>query len=130
MPRNPDIPRANHQFLRCPPTLERDNHIIQIGSKRWFEWLELEDTRSFAFESQTGRFTARKENKKRGNEYWYAYRWRNGKTTKAYLGTSSNLTKDKLNEVAARLSRQQLSLPFDRRNGNQKRTTDAARNGG
>ena len=79
---------------------------------QWFDWLARKDTRSFAFEGYSGRFTARKEKKKRGNAYWYAYRWLNGKTTKAYLGTSDKLTRDKLNEVASRLSREQLALPF------------------
>jgi len=112
MPRNPDIPRADYQYLRHQDEHGADDELIRVGSQRWFEWLNLEDTRSFAFESYQGYFTARKENKQRGNEYWYAYRWLNGKTTKAYLGTSNKLTRDKLNEVAIRLSRQQLTLPL------------------
>lgn len=112
MPRNPDIPRANQQYLRCPGDSNQENEVIKIGSQDWFDWLELGDTRSFSFEGVGGRFTARKENKKRGNGYWYAYRWVNGKTAKAYLGTSDNLTREKLNEVASRLAQKQLSLPF------------------
>ena len=112
MPRNPDIPRANQQYLRYHNTRSNDKEFIQVGSKRWFEWLTLENTRSFAFESYQGHFTARKENKQRGSAYWYAYRWLNGKTTKAYLGTSDKLTRDRLNEIAIRLSKQQLSLPL------------------
>jgi hypothetical protein len=112
MPRNPDIPRANHQYLRTPGNSDEENDIIKIGSADWFDWLELRDTRSFAFEGVNGRFTARKENKQRGSAYWYAYRWINGKTAKAYLGTSSKLTREKLNEVASRLAKQQVSLPF------------------
>ena len=112
MPRNPDIPRADYQYLRYRDRHGKDNALIKVGSKRWFEWLTLENTRSFAFEGYQGHFTARKENKQRGSEYWYAYRWLNGKTTKAYLGTSNKLTGDKLNEVAIQLSRQQLTLPL------------------
>ena len=112
MPRNPDIPRANYQYLRYQDEDGAGNELIKVGSKRWFEWLTHENTRSFAFEGYQGHFTARKENKQRGSEYWYAYRWLNGKTTKAYLGTSNKLTRDKLNEVAVRLSRQQLTLPL------------------
>jgi LuxR family maltose regulon positive regulatory protein len=102
MPRNRDIPRVNHYYLYCSGS---DDEQIKIDSQRWFEWLELEETRSFAFEGYNGYFTARKESKKRGTEYWYAYRWLNGKTKKVYLGASSNLTRDKLNEVARTLSR-------------------------
>ena len=112
MPRNPDIPKADYQYLRYQDEAGEGNELIRVGSKQWFEWLTLEDTRSFAFEGYQGHFTARKENKQRGSEYWYAYRWLNGKTTKAYLGTSNKLTRDKLNEVAIQLSRQQLTLPL------------------
>ena len=106
MPRNPDIPRVNHQHLQCPGQCDEQVQVVKLGSKRWFEWLELEDTRSFAFEGYHGHFTARKENKQRGSEYWYAYRWLNGKTKKVYLGASRNLTFDKLNEAATKLSKQ------------------------
>ena len=106
MPRNPDIPRVNQQYLQCPGHSDEQAQLIKLGSKRWFEWLELEATRSFAFEGYQGHFTARKENKQRGSEYWYAYRWLNGKTKKVYLGASRNLTYDKLNEAAAKLSKQ------------------------
>ena len=104
MPRNPDIPKANHRFLQCSGADDDRTQLIKLNSKRWFEWLELDDTRSFAFEGHHGYFTARKEAKKRGSEYWYAYRWLNGKTKKVYLGSSSNLTRERLNEVARKLS--------------------------
>lgn len=117
MPRNPDIPRADQRYVRCLNGQGRREMLIEIGSKRWFEWLDQDETRSFAFESRTGRFTARKENKQRGSEYWYAYRWLNGKTTKVYLGTSSTLTPDKLNEVAARLAGQEKISAADYTNG-------------
>lgn len=112
MPRNPDIPRADQRYLRCPAKAGDAYAKIEIGSRDWFDWLDHDETRSFAFEGFTGRFTARKESKKRGTQYWYAYRWINGKTTKAYLGTSDNLTRQKLNEVAVRLARRQVSLPL------------------
>ena len=108
MPRNPDIPRADTQYL-----YRSGQRKIKLDSKRWFEWLKLEDTRSFAFVGYNGYFTARKENKERGGEYWYAYRWLEGKTSKVYLGPSRYLTRDKLNEVATKLStQQQLALPI------------------
>jgi len=82
MPRNPNIPRADQRYLRCSRELNKSNDLIKIGSNAWFEWLEQEETRSFSFEGFNGRFTARKESKKRGNKYWYAYRWINGKQPK------------------------------------------------
>ncbi len=134
MPRNPDIPRVNEQTLRCLDAESETVERIKLDTERWFEWLELEETRSFAFEGYSGRFTARKENKKRGNAYWYAYRWLDGKTIKAYLGASQNLTLDKLDEVAAKLARRQLPLPFSKKNGTQngqhpQKTTNVTKGG-
>lgn len=106
MPRNSDIPRADTQHLYRP-----GQRKIKLNSRRWFEWLREEETRSFAFEGYNGYFTARKEVKKRGGAYWYAYRWIDGKTTKVYLGASSNLTGEKLERIATRLSSGQLALP-------------------
>ena len=107
MPRNPDIPKVNLPYLHYRDQSGKKEQQIKIDSKRWFEWLTLKGTRSFAFQGYEGWFTARKEQKKRGSEYWYAYRWLNGKTAKAYLGTSDKLTGEKLNEVAVQLSQEQ-----------------------
>jgi LuxR family maltose regulon positive regulatory protein len=98
MPRNPDIPRVNYHYL------QRYDEPIQIDSPGWFEWLALAETRSFAFEGRHGYFTARKENKKRGSDYWYAYRWLNGKIKKVYLGASNTLTRQKLDDAARQLA--------------------------
>ncbi len=108
MPRNPNIPRANLDFLQCP-----GQRIIRLDSKGWFEWLTRTETRSFSFAGYDGYFTARKETKQRGGDYWYAYRWLDGKIAKVYLGSSHDLTRDRLNQAAARLSPEpQLALPI------------------
>ena len=39
-----------------------------------------------------------------GGTYWYAYRRRNGKLTKAYLGKTEELTPERLQQVNARLA--------------------------
>jgi len=108
MPRNPNIPRANPDYLLCP-----GHRKIKLDSAGWFKWLKSQDTHSFAFEGYNGHFTARKESKQRGGDYWYAYRWLNGKIAKIYLGASHDLTRDRLNQVATRLSPEpQLALPL------------------
>ena len=108
MPANPDIPRADPDYLHCP-----GHRKIKLDSKGWFDWLTRTDTRSFAFTGHNGHFTARKEAKQRGGDYWYAYRWLDGKTAKLYLGSSHDLTRDRLNQVATRLSPEpQLALPI------------------
>ena len=113
MPRNTNIPKADGQNLYYNGQ-DNEEEVIEIGSERWFEWLEEQKTESFSFEGYPGhKFTARKEKKMGGKYwYWYAYRWLNGKINKAYLGASRNLTREKLNQTAAELSQPQLALPI------------------
>jgi hypothetical protein len=113
MPRNSKIPKADGQNLYYSDQ-DNEEEVIEIGSERWFEWLEENKTQSFSFEGYHGhKLTARKEKKMGGKYwYWYAYRWLNGKVNKAYLGASRNLTREKLNQTAAELSQPQLALPI------------------
>ena len=72
-----------------------------VGSSSWFTWLAT--AHSFYYESQTGTFTAVKERRKRGGEYWTAYRRARGIVYRRYLGKSDALTAERLIEVAAGL---------------------------
>jgi len=71
-----------------------------VGTPEWYTWLNAVST--FAFSSEYGSFTARKEpaGNRRGGEYWKAYRTLEGKLHRAYLGKSEALTPERLNEVA------------------------------
>src|SRR5215472_2588254 len=71
----------------------------------------LQEVLSFAFDGQMGAYTARKETKQRGQGYWYAYRKRGGKLTKAYLGKAPDLTLARLEEVAHLLSAEPAAQP-------------------
>src|SRR5919112_2371133 len=78
---------------------------IMVDSSAWAEWLEDRATHSFSFEGPGGTFTARKERRSGGDEgYWSAYRKRDGKLRKAYLGKTEKLTLDRLDEAAVALS--------------------------
>src|SRR5215470_8914422 len=79
---------------------------LQTGSLAW-----LQEVPSFAFAGQRGAYTARKETKQRGESYWYAYRKRGGKLTKAYLGKAADLTLARLEEVAHLLSAEHAAEP-------------------
>src|SRR5947207_15274073 len=59
---------------------------LPVGTPAWYSWLST--ARTFAFRSALGTFTARKEpaSNKRGGEYWRAYRKRDGKLSRVYLG--------------------------------------------
>jgi len=79
----------------------RQNRLLKVETPEWYAWLTTVST--FAFSSNSGTFTARKEQvgNLRGGWYWKAYRKRGGKLHRAYLGKSEELTLARLNEVAA-----------------------------
>jgi LuxR family maltose regulon positive regulatory protein len=87
-----------------------------VGSQQWYSWLSDEENGSFYFVNETGSFTARKERRKRGGWYWIAYRSREGRLMKTYIGRSEDLTLERLHAVTSQLSvpnhdAQSASLP-------------------
>jgi hypothetical protein len=79
---------------------------LQRDSPEWFAWLEM--LISFHFTGKQGSFTARKDQKKRGKGYWYAYRKSQKRLFISYLGTTEKLTLTHLEEVAAALEQKVL----------------------
>jgi LuxR family transcriptional regulator, maltose regulon positive regulatory protein len=77
---------------------------IKVGSASWAAWLTDPATHSFSFQSPSGKYTARKEHRSRGGEYWVAYRKRGGKLHKAYLGKAEDLTLARLQDIAATMA--------------------------
>src|ERR671911_1630409 len=77
---------------------------IAVASPSWIAWLTDPATRSFSFRGSSGRYTARKEHRSRGGEYWVAYRKLGGKLHKAYLGKAQDVTLARLEDVAAAMS--------------------------
>jgi predicted ATPase/DNA-binding CsgD family transcriptional regulator len=78
--------------------VETPERQIRVGTPAWFAWLE--EVSTFAFIGRSGTFTARKEPKPNGGAYWRAYRKRNGKLHRAYLGKSEDITLERLNAIA------------------------------
>lgn len=90
---------------------------MDIGSGLWFSWLREPDVRSFHFESECGKFTARKEERATStNEYWYAYRKLQGKLRKVYLGAMDELCLTRLNQIAAEISQSGEGYYYSRKN--------------
>jgi LuxR family maltose regulon positive regulatory protein len=77
---------------------------LTVDTAAWYAWLETAST--FSFVSETGNFTARREQSghKRGNWYWKAYRKQHGKLSSRYLGKSVAITLARLQAVAQSLS--------------------------
>ncbi|PWT77755.1 MAG: hypothetical protein C5B60_02155, partial [Chloroflexi bacterium] len=83
---------------------EDQDHLLTVDTPDWYAWLESAST--FAFTSEAGRFTARRERagNQRGGWYWKAYRTRRGKLASLYLGKSETLTLSRLETVARGLA--------------------------
>ncbi len=78
---------------------------VAPGSHEWYDWLR--SVSSFTFGGQHAQVTVRQESRSGGSAYWYAYRRTGVKTTKKYLGRTSDLSLAHLEEVAL-----QLASPF------------------
>ncbi len=78
--------------------------VLTVGTAPWYAWLETAST--FSFVSETGSFTARREQSghKRGGWYWKTYRKQHGKLSSRYLGKSETVTLARLQTVAQALA--------------------------
>jgi LuxR family transcriptional regulator, maltose regulon positive regulatory protein len=96
------IPLVTAEGLRVlePP----GEPTITVDSPGWAAWLRDPATRSFSFRGSSGTFTARKERRSGGAEYWSAYRKRGGKLRKVYLGKAEKLTLARLEDAATMLA--------------------------
>lgn len=83
---------------------------IGLDTDPWFAWLNDAANQSFAFRSDHGNFTARREARP-GGSYWYAYRTHQGKLRKIYLGRTAELTSQRLLEAARALAAETLDPP-------------------
>src|SRR5215471_775031 len=77
---------------------------VVVGTDAWYTWLIDQHIQSFSFKHPLGTFTIRCEHKRHGR-YWYAYRKREGRLCKAYIGKTEKLTIERLNEVAVLISK-------------------------
>jgi predicted ATPase/DNA-binding CsgD family transcriptional regulator len=82
------------------------DYRLTVGTPAWYAWLNSATT--FAFRSKMGTFTARREQagNKRGGWYWRAYRKRAGRLLQVYVGTTEEMTLERLRTVAAALATQ------------------------
>jgi LuxR family transcriptional regulator, maltose regulon positive regulatory protein len=76
---------------------------LRVGTSAWYAWLQTATL--FRVRSPFGTFTVRREQagNQRGNWYWRAYRKREGRLHRVYLGTAEEVTPERLNTVAAAL---------------------------
>lgn len=90
------------------------HHVYKLHERQGHEALDIvpesqarliwpSQISSFAFHGKHGSYTARKERKQRGGEYWCAYARVEGKLTKRYVGRGCDLTPARLEQVAQEL---------------------------
>src|SRR5262249_48742074 len=77
-------------------------HTITVGTPEWHAWLDR--STAFAYEGVFGTCTAHKERFQRGGWYWRAYKTREGKLWRAYLGKSEDIQPARLEAVARKLA--------------------------
>lgn len=83
---------------------------ITVGSKAWFEWVEVPQNRAFMFEPTASstqpemwNYSAQKE-ERRDDFYWYAYKRYKGKLYRHYLGQGKELNHEKLLQASRELA--------------------------
>ncbi len=81
-----------------------ERYELRVGTPDWYDWLQT--ATSFRVRGPFGTFTVRREQagNQRGNWYWRAYRKREGRLYRVYLGKAEEVTPERLNTAAAQLS--------------------------
>ena len=91
------------KFIVTGNRLQVGPSSIRVGSPEWYTWLSEHDR--FSFQGENGRFTAQSE-MRRNKTYWYAYRRRNGKLFKLYLGKAEELSPERMQQASLTLAGQ------------------------
>ncbi len=102
MPKSTANTIVNHQLIVGAS-------LIQVGSTEWQDWL-LHNNK-FAYQGNAGHFYAQAE-VRRQKKFWYAYRRRDGKLYKYYLGKTEELTIERLERAGLSLAGQNLFDQF------------------
>lgn len=95
----------------------QQTHSLKVDTPEWYYWLK--EAILFTFTNGLGSFTARKEpaSNRRGGSYWRAYRKKEGKLYRVYLGKDQELSLVRLNRAAQELLQQpNAAVVVERRN--------------
>jgi hypothetical protein len=89
---------------------ESATRSIHLDTPAWFEWLDAPTTTRFSYALHNrargyidGFMTVRKERRQRGGVYWSVYRRQGNRVRKVYVGPSTALTGQRLDQIAAQL---------------------------
>ncbi|MCO5191870.1 MAG: LuxR C-terminal-related transcriptional regulator [Anaerolineae bacterium] len=101
--------KAKKPFVEAGVLHVPTGKAIDLQTGQWHTWLTCNSR--FTFNGDAGHFGARKEGRG-GGDYWYAYRRRDGKLRKSYLGKSAELNLDVLEEAAVALAGKDSGISF------------------
>ena len=91
------MPVVHNGILLLP-----DSDPIQVDSAHWFAWLDEAHHFSYMSTRTSYRMTVRKE-KRRHDLYWFAYLKEAGKLHNGYVGRSSKVTAERLEQMIQQL---------------------------
>ncbi|EFH83191.1 LuxR C-terminal-related transcriptional regulator [Ktedonobacter racemifer] len=89
---------ARQTYILCDQHTKMEELALEAHASAWQEFLV--QAASFAFRGRQGTYTARREQVKQGDWYWYAYQRSQKRVRKKYLGKGEVLTLQRLEEVA------------------------------
>ena len=93
--------------LNLPISSGEEVFHLPVGVPAWYDWLE--QNRAFRFESPSGSFSARREQRP-GGWYWYASRRLQGKLHIAYLGRSREIDAARLTQIGRQLTGERMLI--------------------
>ncbi|HET8845393.1 MAG TPA: LuxR C-terminal-related transcriptional regulator [Ktedonobacteraceae bacterium] len=112
------MPRATAYAIIWSPELQRytlhnrDNEVPSLilrSAEDEARLIEMVDGSSFTFRGIHGHLTLRKEPRRYGEGYWYAYRTQDSRTRKKYVGRTSDITLAALEDIARILTPEPLN---------------------
>ena len=101
-----------HQTYELYESQSSEALDIVSDDRAWLAWVN--QLSSFAFRGKNGAYTASKEQRQRGEGYWYAYARVEGKLVKHYLGRNMNLTVSHLEKIAQELRLHRPDVPMQK----------------
>lgn len=93
------VRRADGTVIEAFLTSWASDGLTSYRNPEFVRWLD--EVKSFTYDgADISAFTARKETKLRGSEYWSAYAYIGGKTVKRYIGKSDEIDHMKIMSTA------------------------------
>ena len=98
------MPYAGTPWVRNGEVVDGEGVGVLMDTPAWFAWLDQVSSFCYSSSSCLARLTVRQE-KRRGNSYWYAYSKTDAKLHNIYLGKTERITQLQLEAACQRVWR-------------------------